>query len=216
MRTNLPFLRKIHLFSVFGILSTLVISCGSYQNTSYYDNDGVYGSYERPTTEVNNQYSEQNIESSNRYAQQFRNMQDDYAYFTDVDEYTSQENDTVVTVYKNNYSNNQQYAGWGNNGGDVTVNYYNSGWWGWNNWYSPYWGWGGYYSPYYYGGYYGNWGWNSWYGPSWGLGWGWNSWYGSNWGWGGYYNPYYYGGYYGNYYNGYYRNGRNVVYNNGP
>ena len=87
------------------------------------------------------------------YAQKFRFMQDEYQqqydYFTDVDQYSSQENDTVVTVYKNNYNNSNQYAGWGNNDHDVTINYYNNGWYGWNNWYYPYWRY-----PYYGGGYY--------------------------------------------------------------
>ena len=134
----------------------MTTSCGSYQNSSYYDNDGVYGS-QRTNTNTENKYSEQNIENSNKYAQQFKSMQDDYTYFTDVDNYNSQENDTVVTVYRNESNNN--YAGWGNNSSNVTVNYYTNGW-GWNNWYGNYWGW------------------NNWYGP----GWGWNNWYGNYWG----------------------------------
>ena len=160
MKANLPFLRKIHLFSIIGILSVLVVSCGSYQNSSYYDIDGVYGAPQRYETNNENKYSEQNLEQSNKYSEQFRNMQDDYTYFTDVEDYSSELNDSVVTVYRNS-NNNQQYAGWGNNASNVTVNYYDN--WGWNNWYSPYWGMG----------------WNNWYGP----GWGWNTgWYGNNWG----------------------------------
>lgn len=211
MKTNLSILRKIHLFSFIGIASAFIVSCGSYQNTSYYDNDGIYGASERNEQANENKYSEQNMEQSNRYAQQFKNMQDDYTYFTDVEEYTSETNDTVVTVYRNNYSdNNERYASWGSNSSDVSINYYNTGW---NNWYSPYWGMG--WGNNWYGS---NWGWNSWYGPNWGWNnWGWNNWYGPNWGiyygntwgWGGYYNnPYYYGGYYG-------RNGRNLAYNSG-
>ena len=158
-----------------GIVAILTTSCGSYQNSSYYDNDGVYGS-ERPVNQTENKYTEQNIEKSNKYAQQFKNMQDDYTYFTDVDNYNSQTQDTIVTVYRNESNNN--YAGWGNNSSDVTINYYNNNW-GWNNWYSPYWGigWNSWYGPNW------GWGWNSWYGG----GWGWNSWYGPSWGWNGYY-----------------------------
>lgn len=175
MKANLSFLRKFHLFSTIGILSTLAISCGSYQNSSYYDNDGIYGTNNRYEQEVPNKYSEQNIEQSNKYAQQFKNMQDDYTYFTDVEDYSSETNDTVITVYKNNY-NNDRYGSWGSNTSEVTVNYYNNGW---NNWYSPYWGSGWYGSNWGWGyPYYGSsWGWNNWYGPSWGF------YYGSNWGW---------------------------------
>lgn len=214
MKTKLPILSKIPVLIALGTLAVTVVSCGSYQNSSYYDNDGVYGSYERNDGNVVNQYSEENIENGQAYAGEFRAMQaeyqDQYEYFTDVDNYASEtENDTVVTVYNNNYDSNQRYAGWGNNNSNVTVNYYDSGWYGWNNWYSP-WGWNTWNRPY--------WGWNSWYGANWG--WGWNSYYGSNWGWGwnNWYSPYWYGGYYNNWYNpygyGYY--GRNVAYSSGP
>lgn len=186
MKTYSLFNPKNAKFSLFGLLAVFVTSCGSYQNSSYYDNDGVYGS-EKTNTQTENRNSEQNIQQPNKYAQQFKNMQDEYTYFTDVDNYNSQTQDTVVTVYRNEANNS--YAGWGNNSSDVTINYYTNGW-GWNNWYSPYWGigwnWG-------WNSWYGNyWGWNSWYGP----GWGWNNWYGTGWSWNGYY-------------------GRDVVYNNG-
>lgn len=213
MKTKLPILSKIPVLFTLGTMVVMFISCGSYQNSSYYDNDGVYGTtYERNDNNVTNQYSEENLESGKAYAAQFESMKDDYIYFTDIDNYSSeQQNDTVVTVYKNNYNDTQtQYGSWGSNSHDVTINYYNNGWggyYGWNNWYSPYWN-----NNY--------WGWNSWYGPNWG--WGWNSWYGPNWGWG--WNSWYgYGGFYGNYnpyygYNNYYNGyrGRNVVYANGP
>lgn len=214
MKTKLPILSKIPALFALGTLAITVVSCSSYQNSSYYDNDGVYGNYERNDNDVVNQYSEENIENGQAYAGEFRAMQaeyqDQYEYFTDVDNYASEtENDTVVTVYNKNYDDNERYAGWGSNDHDVTINYYNSGW---NNWYSPYWGYYNY-SPYWYGGYY-----NNWYGSNWG--WGWNSYYGPNWGWGwnSWYSPYYYGGYYNNWYHpygyGYY--GRNVAYSSGP
>lgn len=206
MKTYSLFNPKNAKFSLFGLLAVFVTSCGSYQNSSYYDNDGVYGS-EKTNTQTENRNSEQNIQQPNKYAQQFKNMQDEYTYFTDVDNYNSQTQDTVVTVYRNEANNS--YAGWGNNSSDVTINYDTNGW-GWNNWYSPYWGigwnWG-------WNSWYGNyWGWNSWYGPGWGwnnwygTGWGWNSWYGPGWGWNNWYGT-------GWGWNGYY--GRDVVYNNG-
>jgi len=212
MKTYSSFTRKNALFCIFGLLATLTTSCGSYQNSSYYDNDGVYGS-DKANNQRENKYSQQNTEKSNLYANQFRTMQDDYVYFTDVDTYNSTKQDTVVTVYRNESNNN--YAGWGNNSSEVAINYYNNNWgwnnWGWNNWGWNNWGWNNWYSPYW--GYSNvGWGWNSWYGAGWGLGWnswygpGWNSWYGPGWGWNSWYGA-------GWGYNGYY--GRDVVYNGG-
>ena len=212
MKTYYPINLKNCGFFLTGIVAIITTSCGSYQNASYYDNDGVYGSSERSNQQVVNRSSEENVEQSNEYAQKFRAMQDDYTYFTDVDSYQSQVQDTVVTVYNNQYSD-QNYAGWGNNGASVTVNYYDNGM-GWNNWYSPYWG----YSNVGWGA---GWGWNNW-GMGWNAGWGWNSWYGPNWGMG--WNNWYGNGYYGPGWGGYYNNGwgwngyggRNVAYNGGP
>jgi uncharacterized membrane protein YgcG len=200
MKSKLPIFRNFGLFSLIGSLSLFVISCGSYQNSSFYDNDGIYGSSERPNNPTN-QYQEQNA-TGNQYANQFRNMQNDFGYFTDVDNYTS-ENDSVVTVYNRNYNDNtDNYAGWGKNSSNVTINYYDN--WGWNGWYGAGWGlgwgtsWNSWNSP---------WGWNGWYGAGWGWtgpGWGlgWNGWYGAGgWGW-------------NNWYSGYY--GTNISYSNGP
>ena len=64
MKTFYPINSKNIAFSLMGLLAILTPSCGSYQNSSYYDNDGVYGS-ERPTTQTENKYSEQNLEKSN-------------------------------------------------------------------------------------------------------------------------------------------------------
>jgi len=210
MKAILLNLRKFNSFSLIGLLSLFVVSCGSYQNSSYYDNDGIYGTNERPQENYNNRYSEQNLEQSNKYATQFKSMQNEYDYFTDVENYSSNIEDTVVVVYDNDESS-RNYAGWGNNSSDVTINYYNNSGWGWNNWNSPYWGigWNNWYGNNWGWGwnswYGGNWGWNSFYGPNWG--WGWNSWYGNGW----YGNPYY-GGYYGNNFGHY---GRNYAYNGG-
>ena len=62
MKTKLPFLSKFPMLFAFGSLAVFVISCGSYQNSSYYDNDGVYGNYDRNDNEVINQYSEENLQ----------------------------------------------------------------------------------------------------------------------------------------------------------
>lgn len=212
MKTNLFNFTKFLAIPVF---LTMAVSCGSYQNSSYYDNDGIYGNYDntRENSSVTNKYSEENLEKGNIYAERFKVMQDEYQdqyeYFTDVDNYNSIDNDTVVTVYNSRYNN--QNSSWGENNRDVTINYYNNGW-GWNTWNDPFWNWGwGWNSwnrPWGWNAWYGanwGWGWNSWYGPGWG--WGWNNWYGANWGWGwnNWNNPYGYAFY-----------GRNVNYNNGP
>ena len=39
--------KKLSIYSLFGFLSIMVTSCGSYQNSSYYDSDGVYGNFEK-------------------------------------------------------------------------------------------------------------------------------------------------------------------------
>jgi hypothetical protein len=100
-------------------------SCGSYQNTSYYDNDGI------GTT--SNQTSERTVQNTpdNQYGTYF-NSQNDYQTtetFTDVDTYsdydlqndTTQENYCLSRLGGNPQSVNV-YDGWGMNN------------WGMNNW----------------------------------------------------------------------------------
>ena len=189
-------------------LAVIVASCGSYQNSSYYDNDGVYGSNNNNGKEVTVEKTVVvNDSKAKDYEEQFKTMTKDYSYFTDVDNYNGTKNDSVVTVYNN--QNRETYGGWGSNTDNVVVNVYD---YGWNTWHSPFWGYRPYWNAWnmgFYGAgwgfgwnwnYWSNpyWGWNSWYGPGWGGfygGWGWNNWYG---------NPYGYG---------YYRN--NVAINNG-
>jgi len=199
MKTNYLSGRNLSIYTVFGLVGLLASSCGSYQNSSYYDNDGVYGSSQRPRTQTDNRYSEENLEQGNKYKDYFAANKDNYSdgneVFTDIENYNSQSNDTVTRNQQDNY------AGWGDNSKNVTVNYYNN---------SPYYGWGWNYPYSYYGNY--GWGWNSYYGSSWsiGFGWGWNSpYYGwgwnspyYGWGWNSWYYPYYSGYYYP--YNNYY------------
>lgn len=191
MKTNYYFPKKMSFYSLFGLLALLTTSCGSYQNSSYYDNDGIYGDNEKSKSrEVANS-------NSGYYKEYFSSLsKENEQVFTDVEKYSSQ-NDSI----KRNVANEQQptnnYPSWGSNPDNVTVNIYNSGWytpsWGYysNNWYGNYWGYNGWYGNY--------WGYNGWYSPSWSWSWGWNSWYGPSWyGYYGYnYYPYGYG-YYGN------------------
>ncbi len=179
------------------VMAFAMFSCGSYQYAGY-ENDSIYGDSDRTVAYVEEQPTSDN---SQYYKNYFKEKTEQYAsisgendiIFTDIDSYEGgyvEENDTLY------YGN---YAGWGENNSDVTINIYgghafNSIWW--NRPYFTSWGWN-------YGYGYGNvwglgynyWGWNR---PLWldfGWGWGWNSpyWYG------GFNHPYYYGNiYYGN------------------
>ncbi len=205
MKTYYFSLQNKILFSFLGLVGLTLTSCGSYQNKSYYDNDGIYGAEKQAS---NNEESKVENTSNNKYKEYFAANANNYSdnqteTFTDVENYSSQ-NDTVTT------QKTEDRAGWGDNSDNVTINVYNNDW-GWNNsvyWHS-YWG----YRPWRTGIYLG---WNTWnYG--WCDPWGYAGYYGPYWG---YYSPYhygYYGNYYGygynNYYGGYY--GRNYVYGNG-
>lgn len=154
--TNYLTILKTNRFLMLFVGSIVLYSCGSYQNSSYYENDGVYGA-DSPKKVT---YREDNS-NSYRYAEKFQTMREEYSIgdtFTDVSNYS-----TPIDTAK---TERQNYAGWGNNQSSVIVNVYdNWGWnnWGWNGWYGNPWGWG-----------WNNWGWNGWYGNAWG----WNNWYG--------------------------------------
>ena len=179
MKTIFISLPKPSLNSIIGFLSFFAItSCGSYQNSSYYDTDGIYGN-----TESKIQKRTLPNESAIAYQNYFSSLQDvndSTAIFTDIDNYSNYNNQA-------NQQNNSNYASWGSNSQDVTINYYPNNWglsfgygypyygygwghpyygYGWNfpyNYWNTYYGWGypyyGYgYSymnyPYYNGGYY--------------------------------------------------------------
>jgi hypothetical protein len=179
---------------VLGFLAFIAASCGSYQNTSYYDRDGIYGGSESPSNTVTS--SDNSATQGNQYKDYFGSLQNDPEIITDVDNYSTPMDTTATAEYAS-------YGGWGSGSENVTVNVYGGNWgYGlWNNyWYGPSWGWGwGWYDPYW------SWGWGSWYGPNWG--WGWNAWY-----------PYYgygwYGNHWGHWHNNYaYSGGRRGYYN---
>lgn len=194
MKTNFYFTSKNITRLVLLFSGMLLVSCGSYQNSSYYDNDGVYTGSQR-----NRQVASNNVEQNNTnqaYQNYFKSKQlnAEEEVFTDVEGYSSVEDSTVTS--ERNYDS---YAAWGSNPSSVTVNVYDNNWgWNyWNNWYGPGMGMG--------------WGWNNWYGGGWGwnVGWGWNNWYGPGWGWGwnNWYGPGWGHGWYGNgWNNGWYGN----------
>jgi hypothetical protein len=182
---------KILLLIPFSTL--LFTACGSYQQSSYYDNDGIYGDTEpiyRPqennstsrntvpqqqtttqqTTTQNNDavlYENYFGQKAQQYEQMLNNTEE---VFTDIDGYTSltlQDSIDIATDINNRYENG--YAGWGDNPSTTSINIYDNSWgWGWGGLGWNNWGWGL--------------GWNNWgWGPgwnNWGWGLGWN-----NWGW---------------------------------
>lgn len=168
MKTSTSLRQNSSHFYLIGILSFLLASCGSYQNASYNDNDGVYGGSTRTyaqttTTSTNNQYKDY-----------FRSLQDENQpteIFTDVDTYGNYaDNDSTQTVAT-------AYPAWGSANTDVSVNVYSDPTWSMGfglGFGYPYYGWG-------YGG--GYWGYPSYWGPGWGYpGWGYPGYWGPGYG----------------------------------
>ncbi|MBP4140321.1 hypothetical protein J3S90_00700 [Flavobacterium sp. P4023] len=190
MKTNTlsPRNTSIYYFVVF--FSVLLTSCGSYQNSSYYDSDGIYGSSSNRTIETR---SQNNSYDRNQYKDYFATLQKDNTsdeIFTNVDDYSSY--DLNSESVQNNDTN---YPGWGSNPQNISINFND------NNWYGNYWYGNNWYGNNWYRNY---WGWNGGYGWGLNVGLGWNNYYGN----GFYGNSYYGNGYYGNAYygNGYYGN----------
>jgi hypothetical protein len=149
--------------SIIGFFSFLATSCGSYQNSSYYDSDGIYGN-----TNIGNTEKIAQKNPSNHYKEYFNSLQNENQpteIFTDINKYSdsNSSNDTDQRI-------NQGYAGWGNNSGKTTVNIYTNpnpwntslgfGWgfptyiWGYDyGWNYPFYGWSyssfGWNYPYY-------------------------------------------------------------------
>ncbi|WP_231131555.1 hypothetical protein [Flavobacterium hydrophilum] len=196
MKTSIYLHQNSVYFYAIGILSFLLTSCGSYQNTSYNDNDGVYG---------NRTYAQSSNTSTanNQYQDYFKSLQDDNMpteIFTDVDSYGNYaESDSTQTT-----STATAYPSWGSSNSEISVNFYSDPYWSMGygfGWGSPYYGWG-------YGG--GFWGYPGYWGPGWGYSGYWGPGYGY-WG-GGYgYNNYSYN--YGRRGSAVYYGGRNYASN---
>lgn len=162
MKTTLFFSTKTALYSIVGCISLLISSCGSYQNSSYFDSDGIYGNSEvkkaSPIVENNNniRYKEyfNSMQNENTPTTLFNNVENDSVVNSNSARQSNNPNTTIIYVNDNGWNNNW---GWNNN----------FGWndpWGWNNW-----GWGIGWN---------NWGWNNWVWNNWG----WNNWNGGWWG----------------------------------
>lgn len=199
------------LFSFSALL--LLASCSSYQYAGYED-DGIYSS-NRNEAYTANDY-EESYENALYYkqlfgekAEQFGNVPEEGAIFTDIESYSSGAYDDNFDDQGLDYTVGQ--ASWGSDPDEISINIYNDPFY--PRYYSPYYA--GFYDPFYYPGYYYGYGYYPYHYNSWrfsiGWGYGWNSW------WYGY--PHYrysYGGYYHPYYSHYYYpyyNHRRLAYN---
>ncbi|WP_147321474.1 MULTISPECIES: hypothetical protein [unclassified Arenibacter] len=217
--------RRIHIAATVVLLISVLISCGSYQQASYYDNDGIYSNNsEQVRVTEQRPRAQQPAPKPNAYGDYFGQKANDYGeildseVFTDVDGYYSDmetdslnyDQDLSYNAPNNDYNG---YGSWGDNATNVNINIYDD--WGWGG--APFtWGYGGFYGGLY-GGFYNPWRWNRFgYGYGWndwgwgGYGWnnwgwggyGWNNWGWGGYGWGGYYYPYHYSrNRFGNFYN---------------
>ncbi len=71
MKTSTSLRQNSSYFYLIGLLSFLLASCGSYQNTSYHDNDGVYGKSTNTYTQT------ATTNTNNQYKDYFKSIQDD-------------------------------------------------------------------------------------------------------------------------------------------
>ena len=153
MKTNTLITRKTSLCFIIGFLGLIITSCGSYQNSSYYDNDGVYNTNGDKIVVKDNQATS----SSVQYQQYFKSLQstDSEEIFTDVNSYGSNYDTGNDSIQRPSTG----YASWGSSPEQTTVTVYpDTSWYfgyGWGypyygyGWGYPYYGYGwGYYPPY--------------------------------------------------------------------
>ena len=176
MKDFYPFKNRTSVF-IASILGLLLVSCGTYQPTSY-DDDGIYNSQERVI--VTNDVTPEENNSTKYYEDYFSKNVNEYGEiednheaesFTDVENYSSQNNNEAA----------ESYSSWEDSNDNVTINVYNTSPFYYDSYYRPFNYWNrrylgfnygyadfycGFNSPYSYGGFY-------------------NNYYG--------YNPYYYG-----------------------
>ncbi|MBK9224174.1 MAG: hypothetical protein IPO23_05100 [Flavobacterium sp.] len=94
MKTYYFSLKKISIYSLLGFMAITASSCGSYQNSSYYDRDGIYGDVDKPQ---NNNQNPQVSQQNNQYKEYFGSLQNNnegVETFTDVENYRSNYSDT--------------------------------------------------------------------------------------------------------------------------
>jgi hypothetical protein len=186
--------KNIFSISIFGLFFLLLSSCGTYNQTNFNEEDGIY---KAKAPEQPEQVSAERTPSDSYYKQYFNSKTQAYdaleqgTVFTDIEAYS-----TTGAIDKNGYiveeetQDEENYGAWGENSKELSITIYNN-----NNipyWNRPYWWYGS------------GWGYsNNWCSPFSAIGYGWGYPYYGYYGWG---YPYYYGGYYNNYNNSYYGN----------
>tara|TARA_A100001011_G_scaffold400396_1_gene514638 strand:- start:4707 stop:6071 length:1365 start_codon:yes stop_codon:yes gene_type:complete len=197
-----PSIFKFYILLLNFVIANLLLSCGSFKGSSYFDSDGIYVSQfeankDDSKVETNDNYYEQYFKDAadNGYV----DVTEEDIYFTDSDSYNS------TDQYQNNtgFENDNLQIPWGGDTSQTEINIINNspnfrwGLMGFGLGYSPFWnnyyadrfqfGFGGFYSPFMdyhywnpYRGYAGMWG-------------GFNSFYSPFGFYGGFYNPYGFG-----------------------
>ena len=117
MKTINLHLTKLTLVSFSGVLLFNLTSCGSTQNSTNSDSDGIYSS---GTTQKK---PAENTSNASAYKQYFTTKELESKGIVVYDEYDENLDSTAVAE--------SSYSGWGENPSNVTVNVYDSGW---NNW----------------------------------------------------------------------------------
>lgn len=146
MKTNALITRKTPIYFLIGFFALTITSCGSYQNSSYYDSDGIYTTNGEKVVVKNNQATQASVQ----YKQYFNSLQstgESGEIFTDVNSYSSDyntENDSIQAP-------STGYASWGSSPQETTVTVYpDTSWYFGYGWGYPYYGYG---YPYYGWGY---------------------------------------------------------------
>lgn len=172
--------QKLPFFVALGLVAMLT-SCGSFQYVGY-DDDGIYSSSEDYSTDVEQQpVTTTSTNDSDYYKNYFAQsaaeldaVLGESEIFTDIDSYEG----NYLERAQDTLEQRPVYGGWGQANDNITINFIDNGWYGWNDpWlWNAGWGWG------WNAGW--GWGWNNWgWNPGWGYGW-------NNWGWNGYYGNY--------------------------
>ncbi len=164
--------------AILASIGFFVASCGSYQSSSYYGEDGIYGTSSAPEVAQSNKNNppsttkKSDLQNGKYYKDYFSKKAQEYDYindenvdvFTDVDNYSSVD-PTLDTSNQDEVYYNNSYGAWGDNPTKVNINFYSSprpyySYWGYSYpWYFNHHYYDSFYDPYYYGGYYGHYGW---------------------------------------------------------
>ena len=145
---------KINSRHLLFVLSLLIYSCGSFQGSSYFDNDGIYVS--NKSARPNNAKRDGNINYYKKYFNDaakngYVSSDSNETYFTDIDSYNSFNENDVTDVELNN-----SQIPWGENPSQTEVILFNNNsnfLWGSSGFafnYSPFWN-NYFYSPFQFG-----------------------------------------------------------------